>query len=95
MILQRFTELIELGVTSGKSDMTTASETLQIDSHAAAIVRNVEELLTIARSLKSIWLLSDPGESALAKSLSATSREDEQAALALLKNFLQKTTIHT
>ncbi|ODQ64070.1 hypothetical protein NADFUDRAFT_53050 [Nadsonia fulvescens var. elongata DSM 6958] len=57
-LLTKYSELIDLASTSGGKDQgTVASETLQIETNATTIVRSIEDLLFVTRSLKEAWIL--------------------------------------
>ncbi|KAK9451387.1 surfeit locus protein 5 subunit 22 of mediator complex-domain-containing protein [Limtongia smithiae] len=61
-IIQEFTELIALAPVNGKDLTATAVDVYQIECRSTSIVRAVEDLLLISRSLKEAWIL-DPAVS--------------------------------
>ncbi|KAK9457050.1 surfeit locus protein 5 subunit 22 of mediator complex-domain-containing protein [Dipodascopsis uninucleata] len=65
IIISEFSDIIELAPISGKDRVTTAAETYQIECHATSIVRAIEDLLLISRSLKEAWLLGEVSSSAV------------------------------
>ncbi|KAK9236185.1 surfeit locus protein 5 subunit 22 of mediator complex-domain-containing protein [Lipomyces kononenkoae] len=56
-IVAEYTAIVELAPVSGKDRATTAAETYQIECHASSIVRAIEDLLMVSRSLKESWIL--------------------------------------
>lgn len=57
MLAQRFQSILELASSEDKSLNTSATETLQIETNTANIIRIAEELLMITRQLKEAWVL--------------------------------------
>jgi Surfeit locus protein 5 subunit 22 of Mediator complex len=62
VLLDRFSDILEVAATNNKDKYITAAETYQIDVHASAIVRAAEELIDVAQKLKQLWILSETKE---------------------------------
>ncbi|KAK6501533.1 hypothetical protein TWF481_009370 [Arthrobotrys musiformis] len=61
-LLLRFQNIIELA-TENTTDLTmAATQTHQIQVHTAAMIKTVEDLLTLTRALKEAWLFGQMGE---------------------------------
>ncbi|RVD85610.1 uncharacterized protein DFL_003927 [Arthrobotrys flagrans] len=61
-LLLRFQNIIELA-TDDTTDLTmAATQTHQIQVHTAAMIKTVEDLLTLTRALKEAWLFGQMGE---------------------------------
>ncbi|KAK6348199.1 hypothetical protein TWF718_006009 [Orbilia javanica] len=61
-LLLRFQNIIELA-TEDTTDLTmAATQTHQIQVHTAAMIKTVEDLLTLTRALKEAWLFGQTGE---------------------------------
>ncbi|KAK9372188.1 surfeit locus protein 5 subunit 22 of mediator complex-domain-containing protein [Lipomyces chichibuensis] len=56
-VVSEYTSIVALAPVSGKDKTTTATETYQIECHATSIVRAIEDLLMVSRSLKESWIL--------------------------------------
>ncbi|KAK9366105.1 surfeit locus protein 5 subunit 22 of mediator complex-domain-containing protein [Lipomyces kononenkoae] len=56
-IVSEYTAILTLAPVADKDRETTAAETYQIECHATAIVRTIEDLLMVSRSLKESWIL--------------------------------------
>ncbi|KAK9350476.1 surfeit locus protein 5 subunit 22 of mediator complex-domain-containing protein [Lipomyces doorenjongii] len=56
-IISEYTSIVALAPVSGKDRTTTATETYEIECHATSIVRAIEDLLMVSRSLKESWIL--------------------------------------
>lgn len=57
LVLSKFQEILALLTLHDKALTVHATESLQIESNAHTIVRLVEELLTLTRTLKEKWVL--------------------------------------
>ncbi|KAK9388132.1 surfeit locus protein 5 subunit 22 of mediator complex-domain-containing protein [Lipomyces mesembrius] len=62
-IVSEYTSIVALAPVSGKDRTTTATETYQIECHATSIVRAIEDLLMVSRSLKESWILGQVASS--------------------------------
>ncbi|KAK9469892.1 surfeit locus protein 5 subunit 22 of mediator complex-domain-containing protein [Lipomyces arxii] len=62
-ILNEYSSILELAKVAGKDRATTASESYQIECHTTSIVRAVEDLLMVSRSLKELWILGQVSSS--------------------------------
>ncbi|EMR11781.1 hypothetical protein PNEG_00208 [Pneumocystis murina B123] len=56
-LLSRFCQIIEVVDNDAKDQCTVASESYQIETHAASMIRSAEELLLISRLIKEAWML--------------------------------------
>jgi len=59
VLIERFSDILEVAAPNNKDKYITAAETYQIDVHTAAMVRAAEELLAVTRKLKQLWILSE------------------------------------
>ncbi|KAK9489200.1 surfeit locus protein 5 subunit 22 of mediator complex-domain-containing protein [Lipomyces doorenjongii] len=62
-IISEYTSIVALAPVSGKDRTTTATETYEIECHATSIVRAIEDLLMVSRSLKESWILGQVAHS--------------------------------
>ncbi|KAK9352285.1 surfeit locus protein 5 subunit 22 of mediator complex-domain-containing protein [Lipomyces doorenjongii] len=62
-IISEYTSIVALAPVSGKDRTTTATETYEIECHATSIVRAIEDLLMVSRSLKESWILGQVASS--------------------------------
>ncbi|KAK9361513.1 surfeit locus protein 5 subunit 22 of mediator complex-domain-containing protein [Lipomyces starkeyi] len=62
-IVSDYTSIVALAPVSGKDRTTTATETYEIEFHATSIVRAIEDLLMVSRSLKESWILGQVASS--------------------------------
>ncbi|KAK9379412.1 surfeit locus protein 5 subunit 22 of mediator complex-domain-containing protein [Kockiozyma suomiensis] len=62
-ILSEYQEITHLAPVASKDKVATAAETYQIEGHAASMVRAIEDLLVLSRSLKEAWILSQVSSS--------------------------------
>lgn len=58
-LLSRFCQIIEVVSNEAKDRCTVASESYQIETHAASMIRSAEELLLISRLIKEAWMLQE------------------------------------
>ncbi|KTW29222.1 hypothetical protein T552_01178 [Pneumocystis carinii B80] len=56
-LLSRFCQIIDIVGNDAKDQCTVASESYQIETHAASMIRSAEELLLISRLIKEAWML--------------------------------------
>ncbi|KAK9489854.1 surfeit locus protein 5 subunit 22 of mediator complex-domain-containing protein [Lipomyces doorenjongii] len=62
-IISEYTSIVALAPVSGKDRTTTATETYEIECHATSIVRAIEDLLMVSRSLKESWIMGQVASS--------------------------------
>ncbi|ODQ62443.1 hypothetical protein WICANDRAFT_60501 [Wickerhamomyces anomalus NRRL Y-366-8] len=62
LLISRFTNIIGLSASTSSQEVQ-ASEMLQIELHAQTMVRLIEELLSVSRTLKESWILGQLPES--------------------------------
>lgn len=58
-LLSRFCQIIEVVSNEAKDRCTVASESYQIEAHAASMIRSAEELLLVSRLIKEAWMLQE------------------------------------
>ncbi|KAK7207770.1 mediator complex, subunit Med22 [Myxozyma melibiosi] len=57
-VITEYHEIVHLAPVASKDKVASAMETYQIEGHAASMVRAIEDLLMLSRSLKEAWILS-------------------------------------
>ncbi|KAK9244984.1 surfeit locus protein 5 subunit 22 of mediator complex-domain-containing protein [Lipomyces tetrasporus] len=62
-IVLEYSAIIALAPVSGKDRTTTATEAYEIECHATSIVRAIEDLLMVSRSIKESWILGQVSSS--------------------------------
>ena len=104
MLIQRFSDILDVGITPTASDdskphaptlVDTMNKKLTVDVATTAMIRAAEELMVLTRTMKELWLFGDldtlaTDQSPEEKEKRRMMQEDESAVVAGLQEWLRK-----